>query len=77
MESTLKSRQPQDFPVHTTGEAIAALIAGGLQRFGRWLDAAAQAQGRARARRELHYLSDRSLRDIGLERDQIDRLFRG
>jgi uncharacterized protein YjiS (DUF1127 family) len=27
-----------------------------------------------RTRRELHALSDRTLRDIGLRRDQIDRL---
>jgi uncharacterized protein YjiS (DUF1127 family) len=30
----------------------------------------------ARTRSELRMLSDRSLRDIGLERGQIDRLFR-
>jgi len=76
MESTLKSRRPQDFPGYATGEAISTLIAGACLRFGRWLDAVAQAQGRARARRELHYLSDRSLRDIGLERGDIDGMFR-
>lgn len=30
----------------------------------------------ARTRSELRMLSDRALRDIGLERGQIDRLFR-
>jgi uncharacterized protein YjiS (DUF1127 family) len=30
----------------------------------------------ARARGELHELSDRTLRDIGLNRGQIDSLFR-
>ena len=30
----------------------------------------------ARTRAELRMLSDRTLRDIGLERGQIDRLFR-
>ncbi len=30
----------------------------------------------ARTRAELHALSDRTLRDIGLERGQIDALFR-
>jgi uncharacterized protein YjiS (DUF1127 family) len=30
----------------------------------------------ARARRELHELSDRTLKDIGLSRGQIDQLFR-
>ena len=76
MESTLKSRRPEEFPGYATGATISALIAGGWQRLARWLDAVAQAQGRARARRELHYLSDRSLRDMGLERSEIDGLFR-
>jgi uncharacterized protein YjiS (DUF1127 family) len=30
----------------------------------------------ARVRRELHHLSDRTLKDIGLSRAQIDALFR-
>jgi uncharacterized protein YjiS (DUF1127 family) len=34
------------------------------------------AAGVARARRELHALSDRTLKDIGLSRGQIDSLFR-
>ena len=36
----------------------------------------AAAQRRAQARRELYALSDRSLTDIGLDRNQIERLFR-
>ena len=76
MESTLRNRRPQDFPAYATGEIIAALIATGWLRVAQWLDAAAQAQGRARARRELHYLNDRTLRDIGIDRSEIDGLFR-
>jgi uncharacterized protein YjiS (DUF1127 family) len=34
------------------------------------------AQAMAKARRELHGLSDRSLRDIGIERCDIDGIFR-
>jgi len=36
----------------------------------------AAAQHQARLRRELHGLNDHYLKDIGLRRDQIDRLFR-
>ena len=35
-----------------------------------------RASGAARARNELHALSDRTLKDIGLSRGQIDSLFR-
>jgi len=34
------------------------------------------AAGAARARKELYGLSDRTLKDIGLRRDQIDSLWR-
>ena len=34
------------------------------------------AQRRSQARRELYALSDRSLKDIGLDRNQIEGLFR-
>ena len=36
----------------------------------------AESQRRAQARRELHHLSDHTLKDIGLERCDIDGLFR-
>ncbi len=36
----------------------------------------AASQHQARLRRELHGLNDHFLKDIGLRRDQIDRLFR-
>jgi uncharacterized protein YjiS (DUF1127 family) len=69
--STLSGRQPQSNP----GYALADLIAAAWRTLSRWSDGAAQARQRARTRRELHRLSDHSLRDIGLERGQIERLF--
>jgi uncharacterized protein YjiS (DUF1127 family) len=47
------------------GLRVASQAAGALERMRR----------QALARRELRSLSDRSLRDIGLDRLQIDRLF--
>jgi uncharacterized protein YjiS (DUF1127 family) len=43
-------------------------IAHGIASLGQW-------NRRTRAREELRSLSDRTLRDIGLERGQIERLF--
>jgi uncharacterized protein YjiS (DUF1127 family) len=40
------------------------------------LSALHRAWASARMRRELHELSDRTLKDIGLSRGQIDQLFR-
>jgi uncharacterized protein YjiS (DUF1127 family) len=42
----------------------------------RWLERLHKALLAARTRRELHALSDRRLRDLGLTRDQIDALYR-
>ena len=41
-----------------------------------WWRRVRQAHKAARTRRELHAVSDRLLRDIGLQRDQIDSLYR-
>jgi uncharacterized protein YjiS (DUF1127 family) len=41
-----------------------------------WWRRVRQARAAARTRRELHAVSDRLLRDIGLQRDQIDSLYR-
>jgi uncharacterized protein YjiS (DUF1127 family) len=52
-------------------EALAAGIAAAGRRLGRLIAALAKAQARAAAVRQLQQLSDRTLKDIGLERDQI------
>jgi uncharacterized protein YjiS (DUF1127 family) len=56
-------------------EVLVELMVTGWQALSRWMANAAAARQRRQARLELHQLSDRSLKDIGLERDQIDRLF--
>lgn len=71
----LKGRRPQDYPGYAMAEILSELVVAGWLALARWIDAAAQAQRRAQARRELHRLSDHALRDIGLDRGQIDRLF--
>ena len=71
----LKGRRPQDYPGYAMAEFISGLAVAGWLVLARWIEAAAQARRRAQARRELHRLSDHMLRDIGLERGQIDRLF--
>jgi uncharacterized protein YjiS (DUF1127 family) len=78
MESitTFRGRRPQDYPGYATAEILAGLVAAGWRASLRWLDAAVQAQRKEEARRELHKLSDHYLKDIGLDRAQINRLFR-
>jgi uncharacterized protein YjiS (DUF1127 family) len=56
-------------------EVLVELMVTGWQALSRWMANATAARQRRQARLELHQLSDRSLKDIGLERDQIDRLF--
>jgi uncharacterized protein YjiS (DUF1127 family) len=57
-------------------EVLAEIIAAGWQSLSRAAAAFAESQRRAQARRELHHLSDHTLKDIGLERSDIDGLFR-
>ena len=56
-------------------EVLVERVVAGWQALSRWMANRAAARRRAQARLELHRLNDRMLRDIGLERDQIDRLF--
>ena len=56
-------------------QVFAEFIAAGWRILSGWAAAFAAAQRSARSRHELHNLSDRSLKDIGLDRHQIDRLF--
>lgn len=56
--------------------AIARLAAAGGRVLARAAAAFVRRQRQAQARSELMALSDHFLKDIGLERDQIDRLFR-
>ncbi len=57
-------------------EALIGIIAAGWQAVAGWGAALAASRRRALSRRELHRLSEHSLRDIGLDRSDIDRLFR-
>ena len=57
-------------------ELIAAAAASGLRALSVGLFKLQRAWTTARARRELHDLSDRTLKDIGLSRAEIDALFR-
>ena len=61
---------------HTLTVVLVELGAALCRGIVRQLARAAERRRQARARRELRGLSDRFLRDIGLERSDIDRLFR-
>jgi uncharacterized protein YjiS (DUF1127 family) len=79
MEGTsliLDARRPHAHAGFALIEILAALIAGAGCALARAAEAYAARQQRAQARRDLASLSDRSLRDIGLERSQIEQLFR-
>lgn len=57
-------------------EALIGFAVAGARRVGAGLDRALEAHRIARARRDLQALSDHHLRDIGLTRDDVERLFR-
>jgi uncharacterized protein YjiS (DUF1127 family) len=57
-------------------EMVAAAAAATLRAIGRGIANLYRNWAAARVRRELHLLSDHTLRDIGLTRDQIDSHFR-
>ena len=57
-------------------EFIGGLCAAPVSGIAAGMRAFAKSQQQARARRELSSLSDHFLRDIGVDRHDIDRLFR-
>ena len=57
-------------------EFMAQLAIAAVARPLRWMKAAIDAERATRLRGELHALSDHTLRDIGLQRGQINELFR-
>ena len=57
-------------------EILIELALSAARRLSGWFEAGARASRQRQARRELHGLSDRMLRDIGVDRAQIDGLFR-
>jgi uncharacterized protein YjiS (DUF1127 family) len=68
METAMNQAQRISYP---WAEALAAGFAAAARRIGAAIAASAEARGRAIAVRQLQQLSDRSLRDIGLERSGI------
>ncbi len=74
--SSIAHRWMQSHAGYALIEALIELAAAGWQVLARQSAAIAERQQRAQARRELRNLSDHCLRDIGLERSQIDQLFR-
>jgi uncharacterized protein YjiS (DUF1127 family) len=61
---------------HPRLEAAIELAVAAVRAIWKWLLEHHNALGGGRARRELHELSDRMLKDIGVKRSEIDRLFR-
>jgi uncharacterized protein YjiS (DUF1127 family) len=57
-------------------DAVADALAAAWSKLEAFFEAYAQIRGRAAAVRALHQLSDRTLRDIGLERADIEEAVR-
>jgi uncharacterized protein YjiS (DUF1127 family) len=57
-------------------EAVAAMAADAAQAVWRWTSEVIRARRMAAVRREMLGMSDHFLRDIGLDRSQVDRMFR-
>jgi len=74
--TTINGRRLQPPVGYVIIEGLTEFFAAIWRGLSRLAGAFAAYQRRARARDELRRLSDRSLKDIGLERSQIDRLFR-
>jgi len=74
-DTTINQRGLQPPVGHALIELLARSAHACRLALSRWRAALAAARSRRRARHELLRLSDRTLRDIGFERDQIDDLF--
>ena len=74
--STINGRRIQHHAGYALIEVFAGLCAAAWKGIAAGVEAFAKSQRQARARRELSNLSDHFLRDIGVERHDIDRLFR-
>jgi uncharacterized protein YjiS (DUF1127 family) len=61
---------------YPVADAVAEALAAAWARVKAFHEAYAEVRGRAAAARALHQLSDRTLRDIGLERADIDHAVR-
>jgi uncharacterized protein YjiS (DUF1127 family) len=70
------ARRIQSPAGHALVIVLVELAAAGYHATARALAGIAAAQERTRARRELERLSDHSLKDIGLSRSDIERLYR-
>jgi len=74
--STIYGRRIQHHAGYALIEVLAGLCSAAWSGITAGVEAFAESQRQARARRELSNLSDHFLRDIGVDRHQIDRLFR-
>ena len=74
--STIIERRMQGHAGYAFIEGLAGLVAAGWRAVSGGSRRSPSPGASAQARRDLHELSDRQLRDIGLDRPQIDRLFR-
>ena len=74
--SSIQLRMTQYHARFSLIEALVELIARGWKSVALKMSEIARARRNARARHELQALSDHFLKDLGLERGQIDRMFR-
>lgn len=74
--STLNPRHLRRPAGYALVEILVELATAAALAAGRRLQAAAENRRRAIGRRELALLSDRALRDIGLTREAIERMYR-
>jgi uncharacterized protein YjiS (DUF1127 family) len=73
--SSLAARRFQSSNGYALVTVLIELAAAGYRALARGLTSLVAAQRQAQARSELLALSDRSLRDIGLSRAEIERMF--